>query len=78
MSLITTPAPAAVTAPVTPEAGTALDVPPPPVQTQSLNSVAAEVADAPANKAKECSGTQGYSTIDFIRTYALNKSSTQL
>ncbi|XP_016945920.3 uncharacterized protein [Drosophila suzukii] len=78
LSLITTTAPAAVTAPVTPEAGTALDVPPPPVQTQSLNSVAAEVTEAPANKAKECSGTQGYSTIDFIRTYALNKSSTEL
>ncbi|XP_017004858.2 uncharacterized protein [Drosophila takahashii] len=72
----TTPAP--VTAPVTPEAGTTLDVPPPPVQTQSLNSVAAEVVETPSNKAKECSGTQGYSTIDFIRTYALNKSSSEV
>ncbi|XP_017120861.1 uncharacterized protein LOC108141807 [Drosophila elegans] len=67
-----------VTAPVTPEAGTMLDVPPQPVQTQSLNSVAAEAVEATANKTTECSGTQGYSTIDFIRTYALNKSSTEL
>ncbi|KAH8297972.1 hypothetical protein KR018_003238 [Drosophila ironensis] len=71
---------AAVTAPVTPEASLALEVPQAPAQTQSLNSVTGasgnEAAEpAPIRKA-ECSGTQGYSTIDFIRTYALNKSST--
>lgn len=76
LSLISTPA--AVTAPVTPEAGTTLDVPPPPMQTQSLNSISADTGDTQAKKVTECSGTQGYSTIDFIRTYALNKSSTEL
>ncbi|XP_017060590.2 uncharacterized protein LOC108100953 [Drosophila ficusphila] len=76
LSLVSTPA--HLTAPVTPETGTALDVPPPTIQNQSLNSVTAEAGETPANKASECSGTQGYSTIDFIRTYALNKSSTEL
>ncbi|XP_017068526.1 uncharacterized protein LOC108106142 [Drosophila eugracilis] len=77
LSLVSTPAP--VTAPVTPETGTALDVPPPPIQTQSLNSVLApEAGETTMNKATECSGTQGYSTIDFIRTYALNKSSSEM
>lgn len=80
LSLVSTKA--AVTAPVTPEASLALDVPPAPNQTQSLNSVSAAAAndagEPTSNRNSECSGTQGYSTIDFIRTYALNKSSTEL
>ncbi|BFF93304.1 fibroblast growth factor receptor substrate 2 [Drosophila madeirensis] len=78
----------AKTAPVTPEASSVLDVPMPPPQSHSLNSVSSAAAptdmvDTSASKqttkaAVESSTTQGYSTIDFIRTYALNKSSTEL
>ncbi|XP_020807861.1 uncharacterized protein LOC110183852 [Drosophila serrata] len=82
LSLVSTPAPP-VTAPVTPEASAVLEVPPPPpIQSKSLSSVSAlagtEAAESPANKKVESTGTQGYSTIDFIRTYALNKSSTEM
>ncbi|KAH8410638.1 hypothetical protein KR009_007729 [Drosophila setifemur] len=74
---------AAHTAPVTPDANLILDAPPPPAQTQSLNSgtpwAATEEDELPtANKKKDSSASQGYSTIDFIRTYALNKSATEL
>ncbi|XP_002074255.2 uncharacterized protein LOC6651828 [Drosophila willistoni] len=82
----------AKTAPVTPEASTnttnaGLDAQAGgSLQAQSLNSVVAESEplsmtktenpSAPTIASSSC--TQGYSTIDFIRTYALNKSSTEM
>ncbi|KAH8281858.1 hypothetical protein KR054_003356 [Drosophila jambulina] len=78
LSLVSASAPS-VTAPVTPEACSVLEVPPPPpIQSKSLSSVSAEAGESPANKKVEATGTQGYSTIDFIRTYALNKSSNEM
>ncbi|XP_017858928.1 PREDICTED: uncharacterized protein LOC108611007 [Drosophila arizonae] len=57
------------TAPLTPEASKVSD-------TTTLPHNRNSTAGAAATPATEIVGSQGYSTIDFIRTYALNKSST--
>ncbi|KAH8274089.1 hypothetical protein KR044_010339 [Drosophila immigrans] len=70
----------AATAPVTPEGQTASDVSQ-TAQNRTSNTVtsgqqAGTTAGTVTSTAAETVATQGYSTIDFIRTYALNKSST--
>ncbi|XP_062120844.1 uncharacterized protein LOC133835016 [Drosophila sulfurigaster albostrigata] len=66
---------AAATAPVTPEGQITTD-PTQSAQNRTSNAVATAQPATATTTAAETVATQGYSTIDFIRTYALNKSST--